>query len=539
MKKTFRITAIVASILITLVVAPIFVIPLIIDPNDYKEEIAVFFKEKTGRELVFEGDIDLFFVPWLGLELGHVKLGNAPGFGKEAFARVESAKVKIKILPFLMNKLEVETFLLQGLEINLKRDKSGRTNWEDLLDTDAAEEGEKGLAWLKGIPLIPATSLYGVQINDARLVWDDRQKGNYAVISGLDLYTDRVLLNEPFYLNLAFNLKSRRPHVKGHVDMFVKMTLDAETQIVHMEKTTLAMQLMGKSVPSGKAKASLMADVSLELAKNVLKMRNLNFDALGMSVKGYLSVSRLFDKPAFKGKLKVSRFNPRKFMSAMGKTPPKTADPKALSKASVDLVFDASTRGLNMKKLVLRVDDATIKGRARVKDFTKRKISFDLEADSIDMDRYLSPKRKGKKRKIAGRGKGTLPLGPLDALELDGQLRINRLKVHNLKLQDIRMTVNGHKGIVRLHPFEASLYLEESHKNKIFAPLKMGLEGDLRASDLFHEPSIKGKLRVSRFSPRKLIRALGKTPPKTADPKALSKAWADLELDASARALNV
>jgi uncharacterized protein involved in outer membrane biogenesis len=317
------------------------------------------------------------------------------------------------------------------------------------------------------------------------------------------------------------------------------MTLDPERQIVHLEKTTVALQLTGKSVPSGKAKASLMADVSLELARNALTMANLNFDAWGMNVKGYLGVSNLFEKPAIKGKLKVSRFNPRKFMRAMGKPPPKTADPKALSKASADLVFYVSSRALNLKRLVLRVDDATIKGHAKIKDFAKRKVSFDLVADRLDADRYLSPKPKGKKRKAAHRDKGTLPLGPLDALEFDGKLRIGKLKMHNLKMRDIRTTVHGNRDIIRLYPFEASLYLGKSHKDKISAPLKMSLKGDLKASDLFYQPAIKGKLKISRFSPRKLIRAMGKTPPKTADPKALSKASADFELDASARVLQM
>ena len=155
------------------------------------------------------------------------------------------------------------------------------------------------------------------------------------------------------------------------------MTLDTETQSVRMEKTTVAAQLRGKALPLGKAKGSLTADASLDLATHSLRVANLNLHSLGIGVKGYLSVIDLFDEPAFKGKLRVSRFSPRKLMKAMGETPPETADSKALSNASANILFDASNRGLNMKKLVLRLDEATIKGRTSIKNFAKPKVSFD------------------------------------------------------------------------------------------------------------------------------------------------------------------
>ena len=69
-----------------------------------------------------------------------------------------------------MKQLEVETFSLQGLEVNLKRYKSGRTNWEDLVDVlRAGMEGEKEVDWLQGTPLMLATTLSGIEINNARV----------------------------------------------------------------------------------------------------------------------------------------------------------------------------------------------------------------------------------------------------------------------------------------------------------------------------------------------------------------------------------
>ena len=46
-------------LLVGLIVVAVVVLPLIIDPNDYKGEIATAVQEQTGRTLEIEGDISL------------------------------------------------------------------------------------------------------------------------------------------------------------------------------------------------------------------------------------------------------------------------------------------------------------------------------------------------------------------------------------------------------------------------------------------------------------------------------------------------
>ena len=71
-----------------LIVAAAIIIPLVVDPNDYKDEIVSKVKETTGRDLKIQGDIGLSVFPWLGLELGALELSNAKGFGDAPFADV-------------------------------------------------------------------------------------------------------------------------------------------------------------------------------------------------------------------------------------------------------------------------------------------------------------------------------------------------------------------------------------------------------------------------------------------------------------------
>ena len=142
MKKTLKIILYTIGILVLLVVAAAVAAMLLINPNDYKDDIVKVVHDKTGRELQLKGDIKLSLFPWLGLELGQTSLGNAPGFGTKPMASIDKVDVKLKLLPLLRKQVEVDTVVLDGLNLNLRRNKVGVTNWDDLVSAGTAGPGK-------------------------------------------------------------------------------------------------------------------------------------------------------------------------------------------------------------------------------------------------------------------------------------------------------------------------------------------------------------------------------------------------------------
>lgn len=78
MKSLFKVFAWLIGIVVVLVAAVAIGVLTLVDPNDFKEEIAAAAKENTGRELTIEGDMEMTLFPWLGVKIGKVTLGNAP-----------------------------------------------------------------------------------------------------------------------------------------------------------------------------------------------------------------------------------------------------------------------------------------------------------------------------------------------------------------------------------------------------------------------------------------------------------------------------
>ena len=129
---------------IALFVASAVAFRLFFDPNDFREKIETAVYESTGRELKIEGDVGLQLFPWLAVEVGRTRLGNAPDFGEGVFAEFESAKLSVRALPMMFGReLNIGTIALDGFKLDLQVDERGRRNWSDLLTGEAPADNRR------------------------------------------------------------------------------------------------------------------------------------------------------------------------------------------------------------------------------------------------------------------------------------------------------------------------------------------------------------------------------------------------------------
>lgn len=198
MNRFLRIALIAFAALVALVAAAAVVLPFVVDPNDYKDEIAAAVEEKTGREMAMPGDIGLSIFPWLGVELGEVRLANAAGFGEAPFAEIGGAGVYVKLLPLLRKRIEIGTVSLTDMRLRLARKANGVTNWDDLAAAFASKEktpAEPPLETEGGF-IMPDLQVEAIEIDKAAVTFDDRAAGRRYEIDEMDFSTDRLNLAE-------------------------------------------------------------------------------------------------------------------------------------------------------------------------------------------------------------------------------------------------------------------------------------------------------------------------------------------------------
>ncbi len=375
-----------AALLVILTLAGIL---LFVDPNDYKDDITSAVHDTTGRELSIDGDLKLSVFPWLGVSLGHTVLGNAPGFGDQPMASVDAVDIKIKLLPLLERQVEMKTVLLHGLRLNLARKADGRSNWDDLASQPAAAaetSGEKAPpATDAGPPVLAALAIGGIELRDARIVWDDRQGGQHITIDNLQLQTGALTLGEPVDISLSLDLATNEPALRNHIEFSTRLDIDEALQRLRLSSLQLAIDSQGESLPVSPLELRLGAEVAADLATQQATISDLRIDVLGTALRGDVRLGQWQNGDA---RIRIDVNDPQALASLL----PPDLSSQLLSESSLttEAVWNldrqtATVKSLQLKAAGLQIDsniDATriidapqASGRLSVAEFSPRQLA--------------------------------------------------------------------------------------------------------------------------------------------------------------------
>lgn len=485
MNSILKIFLITLAALVLLVVVAIAVVTLVIDPNDYKDQITDTVKAKTGRELSIPGEIRWSFFPWLGVELGEVRLGNAPGFEPETFAAVQQVEVRIKLLPLLFAELEVGQVVLDGLDVTLQRNAQGVSNWADLIRPTPApvaeppdSEPEAGT----GGPPLAALAVAGLEVRQARVVWDDRAAGQYVEVDPLNLELGQITLGTPIPLQADFRVQSREPKLASSGNLALEITAHLERQQIVIANLQLTTETRGPMIPGEQARLQLSAPhLQADLARQTAEARALSLQAFDLQLQADIEASQIMQAPRYQASLAVQPFSPRQVLQLMQIDIPAMADKHALQQAQLNASLKGDLQSLTVPDLFIRFDESELTGELAVSRFSRPAITYSLALNQIDVDRYLPPQAEtttqpGEKKTAATPATATAALIPVDLirpLDVDGTLRIDRLKAMNLHSSNIRITTRARDGRVRLHPLGAQLY-----EGNYSGDIKLDVTGD-------------------------------------------------------------
>jgi len=163
--------------------------------------------------------------------------------------------------------------------------------------------------------------------------------------------------------------------------------------------------------------------------------------------------------------IRVSPFSPRKLLAALGRTfPVTTSDPKALDLLAFKARIMGNPTNISLSQGIIDIDQSKIKFSASAKHFSKPDVTFDLNLDQIDIDKYLPSS--GDEKPAKDREKAGVPkperekkdYTPLRKLVLDGVIRIGELKAKDAGIQDIYLKISGENGRFHVDPLRMKLF---------------------------------------------------------------------------------
>ncbi len=492
MSRTLKIVAALLGLVVLLIVLAAVILPLVVDPNDYRDDIAAAAEKATGLPVAIEGDLRLSVIPWLGVRVDGARLGNPPGFADGPMVKVGSASVGARLLPLLSRRLEVSTVRLEGVDVHLIRDAEGRGNWQAVAGEGAPAPGEQA----GGTGGLQLAGIAGLELVDARLRLEDRASGRDTVVEVPRLSTGPLAPGKPFSLDgeasatLAGNdtrlstafqatvepaadlsrigvskLDVRVEGTSGTGGMRFEATVEAPRAGVAMDGPSVELaepSLRGTASMGDGVEHALAADapaVSLDLGAGVLSVPELKVTADGVDVMLNVDGRDLSSQPRFQGAVKVAGFSPREIMDRLDISPPVTRDGAVLGVASAETRYVATPAEVTLRAIELVLDDTRLTGNLTVGLGDIRRIEGRLGLDAIDLDRYLPPEGQADRPDAGGNAADDdLSFQWLDGLAMDLALGAGRIVLSGLSMEELNVRLRAADRVLTASPLTAKLY---------------------------------------------------------------------------------
>ena len=442
---------------------------LLFDPNDYKPQIITLFKDNTGRDLSIPGRISLSVFPWIGLELGKIEISNAPGFGKVPFAKMSHLQVRAKLWPLFKKRLEADTLVVDGLTLNLEKNKQGINNWDDLAQAGKpAAAGKKGKAKAEtekttGTALA-AFAVNGIELSHAQLNWNDQQQKQKMLISDIQLKVGQLRPASRIPLETQFHFQQKDLDAK--INLQSQVVFSADFQQFSLYDTRLKTELKMASLKQTQSPRLSSPEIQLDLKKQTAQGKRLVLSAGNLELETGFAAQHIMTTPQFSGQFNIKSFNPKVTATGFGISLPALADEKALTQLAAQFDLAGSLEKVKLSKLKIKLDDTNINGHATLK-LTPLDSDLNIAIDAINLDRYLPKPDASKKKETAPSTSQTaeaalIPVALLSKLNAHAVVTVNQFQIMKTHWSKLQLVANAKshagQGTVDLKPLTVSGY---------------------------------------------------------------------------------
>ncbi|TNI92219.1 AsmA family protein [Aeromonas allosaccharophila] len=472
-------------ILLGLAVAAVVAIAALvslIDPNQFKPQLAEQVRKSMGRELVMAGEIDWRFWPSLGLSLEQVALRNPDGFAEPDLVRFEQGEASVALLPLLSHRLEIGKVTLSGAHLFIQTKADGNSNLSGLIKDSAAST-----ATATSEPAQPAAepasvgesqswqiSLQGVALSQASALVQDDRSGTSLRLDRLDLDMGQLATGQWVPVTLA---------AKGSAD---KLAFDIKGQTqIKLAQETMASELKDLSLSGSLSEPALRLD-SFSIKGDRLALGE--WSSLTLALKGAKGEGQQASLAgSLEGTLKGRLDKEMKLAELSDMVLTAALEGDALPRPQMKLKLAGFARAeldkqlITLSKLAMSADEVLLSGDGTVQLGAVPTITFDLKGEKLDLDSWLAKSAptttaQAKESKpaagasnaaasgnqaVSGKSEALSTvepdLGALKGVDLDGRLQLGSLRLKGLDLGAVDLQVALAKGLLTLKQFSATV----------------------------------------------------------------------------------
>lgn len=230
--------------LFALLLASLLVIPLLIDVNRWKPEIEAAASKALGRQLHIDGGMSVIILPYPGLTMSSVRLGNASWSSQKEMLTIDAMTLSVSLLHLITKTLQFSQITLIKPNALVEFNKGGQNNWDFITKavTGAASGGSDKMTlggWTVDTNMpklsIRNGSLTYVEGSQTQKITEfeallkaDSKAGPYTLEGGLSLNNHEIEYNarigafssgKPLSLDMNVDTEGQRIELLGNLDI--------------------------------------------------------------------------------------------------------------------------------------------------------------------------------------------------------------------------------------------------------------------------------------------------------------------------------
>ena len=139
MSKTFRRVMQTGLVFLLIVIFVAAGLILLVDPNDYRDEITAKASDALAQELRINGELSWSFWPSFALELDQVELDNPENFEPRNMLTADQLAISLEIGPLLRREIQIKRVDLRNAEMTIVTREDGISNLDHILNSSSSE----------------------------------------------------------------------------------------------------------------------------------------------------------------------------------------------------------------------------------------------------------------------------------------------------------------------------------------------------------------------------------------------------------------
>ncbi len=466
--KVIRYALYAVIALIVLAVVAVAIAVAVINPNDYKPQIEAAVEKHTNLDLILEGDIGWSFIP-LGLELNDVE-ATLEG---DRLVALERLVAQIDFWSLIAMAPRVNTFLLDGLDTRLEVNEQGEGNWTRIMpEGEPAETAEQAAteptqtAEDAGTGDMLDFNVENVEITNARVHYSDLSTGQSVVLEDFTVSASDITLGSEFPLDIRFKVETTQPQFA--VDGRISARLNANQALNEFAMSGLkaVFDMSGEPFGGESVTAEVGGSLVANLEEETASLSDFTASLANLRLSTELNVNGFGATPAIDGRLEISPFSLKQLLSSLGQPAIETDDPDVLKAIALSTNLGGQPGTVALSDLNITLDDTTFNGGGSY-NLTNGGLTFNLQGDKINADRYLPPTSETDADEVqttpqqtaeAGPETDLLPLETIRDLLLDIDFGLGELIISNLTINEIKASTTAKDGVLKVDEFSGKLY---------------------------------------------------------------------------------